>query len=141
MVGHLVELSASECDALLRSHTVGRVGIVERGFPLILPVHYQMVEHPAGPRVRFRTRADNVIDHPGGPVSFQLDGVGSDRTSGWSVLIRGVLVTAAPLDIAEADSIRVLHHTESLEIVPIETTGRRLIEANGCWTFDPRGYL
>jgi nitroimidazol reductase NimA-like FMN-containing flavoprotein (pyridoxamine 5'-phosphate oxidase superfamily) len=141
MASRLIELSADECDRLLRRELVGRIGIGHEEFPLIFPVHYSVVDRDGGLRLRIHTRAGNVIDHPGEPVAFEIDGFDADTRSGWSVLVRGVLISATVDAPDEPRRSMISDRVEPLEIVPVEITGRRLIEINGRWTFDPRGYL
>ena len=60
--------------------------------------------------------ADNVIDHPGRPVCFEIDGVDVGHDGGWSVLVRGMLVEWVPdpdldpnpIDTNDRDAWRII---------------------------------
>jgi hypothetical protein len=141
MTARLIELSTAECESLLRVNSIGRLAIVERGFPIILPLHYETVDHPPGLRLCVHTRPGNVIDHPGMPVCFEIDGAELGSCAGWNVLVRGTLVSPARDGVPVSPDLGVEAHTEPLEIVPIEVSGRRLVDGRTRWTFDVRGYL
>ena len=118
MTSRLVELSDSECLALLGSGGVGRLGIVDRGYPLVLPLHFEVIEADQGPRLRVHTRVGNVIDHPGTIVCFEIDGMDARGDTGWSVLVRGILVAPHP---ATSDHGSVVdEHWQPLDIVPTQ---------------------
>lgn len=82
----MVELSTEECYDALASHSVGRMGLVVDGFPLIIPVNY-VVEDGAAV---IRTEAGTVLSHADqSRVTLQIDEFDAMTRSGWSVLLRG----------------------------------------------------
>src|SRR5689334_12400303 len=87
----LIELSADECQALLESRRIGRLGLLDADGPLILPVNYCM----DGRSVVFRTDAGTKLDAAsnGAPVAFEVDGIDPAQRTGWTILIRGSAAT------------------------------------------------
>ena len=122
-------LDADECWELLASTPVGRVGFVQAGEPMVLPVNHAVV----GRRVVFRTRPGSLLHEAlmREPVAFQVDDFDRVTRSGWSVLVRGVAdhaedpdtLWATELD-AWADSVE---RDDWVEIRADEVTGRRIV--------------
>jgi len=81
------EMSERECLHLLRTHDLGRLGIVDgEARPLIFPVNYVFDEGI----VVFRTGAGSKLNlAPGAPVCFEIDGWAPGAGIGWSVLVKG----------------------------------------------------
>jgi nitroimidazol reductase NimA-like FMN-containing flavoprotein (pyridoxamine 5'-phosphate oxidase superfamily) len=81
------ELSVDECQALLGASHLGRVGLVDDGRPLILPVNYVLDEAT----VVFRTDPGSKLAAAlrGAAVAFEVDGVNAQQRTGWSVLVQG----------------------------------------------------
>ena len=82
-------LSLEQCEELLDDGYIGRIGFVDAGDPVILPVNYA-----------YRDGAVLVLTAPGSkleaaavraPVAFEVDGWDVDYHTGWSVLVNGVL--------------------------------------------------
>jgi len=128
------ELSPDECQALLGASHLGRIALVEDARPLILPVNYVLDDKT----VVFRTDQGTKLDAAarGAPVAFEVDGVNSERRTGWSVLVRGRAEHVT--DRTERERLR------RLPLVPLapgakphyvrikadEVTGRRISVAN-----------
>jgi hypothetical protein len=82
----LVVLPAEECWKRLRSHELGRVGVVVDGRPQIFPVNYGVVQGA----VVFRTGVGVKLDAARlGPVCFEIDGWDDRAGTGWSVMVQG----------------------------------------------------
>jgi len=122
-------LDADECWELLASTPVGRVGFVQAGEPMVLPVNHAVV----GRRVVFRTRPGSLLHEAlmREPVAFQVDDFDRVTRSGWSVLVRGVADLAEDPDTlwateldAWADSVE---RDDWVEIRADEVTGRRIV--------------
>ncbi|WP_169834687.1 pyridoxamine 5'-phosphate oxidase family protein [Nocardioides dokdonensis] len=95
-----VELSESECEALLRAGLVGRVAISTPDGPHIVPVNYAVVES----RIILRTTPYSVLgsNARGAVLAFEVDGFDHERQRGWSVVARGrseVISDAADLEV------------------------------------------
>ena len=87
MVGSMVELDEAECLRLLASTTVGRVGFVVDGRPLVLPVNYAV----DGRTVVFRTGEGTVLNRTAlQMIAFEVDKIDDETHTGWSVLAQGV---------------------------------------------------
>ena len=81
------ELDEAECLRLLASSTVGRVGFVGDGRPIVLPVNYAV----DGRTVVFRTGEGTVLNKVAlQMVAFEVDKIDDVTHSGWSVLAQGV---------------------------------------------------
>ena len=81
-------LGTDECRTLLASVGVGRVGFVEAGGPVILPVNYTVDGHA----VVFRTGGGSKLSMAmmQRPVCFEIDDWNTMTHTGWSVLAKGV---------------------------------------------------
>jgi uncharacterized protein len=87
-----VDLGRDECLRLLGTNAVGRLCVIEGGYPVAYPVNYRLVyETDENPVVVMRARAGGVLDVAGSKVGFQIDGHDAIGETGWSVLARGVL--------------------------------------------------
>ena len=141
MSSEVIELSPSDCDLLLASLDFGRIAVVENGHPLVFPINYKVVILDGRLTLAIRTRPDNVIDQPGRAVCFEIDGVDPSHDSGWSVLVRGVLVEASP--DADLDPHPIVSEGRDAWriIVPTHISGRRVRNRLQRWSFHPAGYL
>lgn len=96
------ELTAEECDRILRSGILGRVAIATPTGPHIVPVNYAVV----GDAVVFRTSPYSVVGTYGlnAPMAFEVDHVDYEYATGWSVLVRG---RSEP--VTDAAEVRRIH--------------------------------
>ena len=141
MSTEVTELLRSDCELLLSMHDIGRIAVVEDGYPLVFPINYRAVILDDRLVLAIRTRPDNVIDRPGRAVCFEIDGVDAGHDGGWSVLVRGMLVESSqdpgldsgPIDANDRDAWRM--------IVPTQVSGRRVYNRAERWSFHPAGYL
>lgn len=76
-----------ECLELLDGELVGRLGVLDGGSPLILPINYAM----DGKHVVFRTASGAKVDARNRPACFEIDGHDDGHRIGWSVVVRGRL--------------------------------------------------
>jgi uncharacterized protein len=153
----MIDLNRDECVYALGTHDVGRLCVVENGYPVAFPVNYRLVVEPAvqdagtpGAPTRFlivfRTRDGGVLDVPGQPVGFQIDGVDPVSQTGWSVLVRGTLhdggSDAAPDWLHSWDPHPWTKERESWLYLEVEViSGRQLVQGSAEWAFEIRGYL
>ncbi|MFT3831814.1 MAG: pyridoxamine 5'-phosphate oxidase family protein [Micropruina sp.] len=86
--GHLTTLDAGECRLLLATRTFGRVGWNSASGVQILPVSYGLVDD----LIVFRTAAGSPLAQLVRPVevSFQVDDLDPETSTGWSVLVHGM---------------------------------------------------
>jgi uncharacterized protein len=87
MSRHPFELEQWECESLLRSHVVGRVGLVAEDGPHVIPVNYSVVDEA----IVFRTTPYGLLGTVGrdSTLAFEIDQFDHERQRGWSVLARG----------------------------------------------------
>ncbi len=145
MTENLVELSVPDCLARLNLTTMGRLCVVEDGYPVAFPVNYRLVAGPGGdPRVVMRTGPDSVMHQPGNLVSLEIDGSDPLSDTGWSVICRGVLHDAEPTDewLTGQDPHPWIEDRNQWQyIVPSLITGRRVAQPEVTWALSVRGYL
>lgn len=82
-----VEMSAEDCQRLLRAGTVGRVAVSTPGGPHIVPVNYVV----SGDAVIFRTSPYSVLGTHGrnSLLAFEVDHLDPGQDHSWSVVVRG----------------------------------------------------
>src|SRR6478735_3814456 len=84
--GSLDVIGADECFALLGTQEVGRLAVVDRDRPLIVPVNYAL----DGRTIVLRTHPGTVLSAAiGRSVAFEVDEVDRRERRGWSVLVVG----------------------------------------------------
>ena len=142
----LENLSLEDCVALLRGDSIGRVAVVDNGFPVVLPVNYRLVETSGRVWVALRTRPGNVLDQASMPTAFEIDRIDITEQEGWSVLVRGTLhhVNRDAGGFADRFDPQPWLDNERdawLIIEPFSITGRRLRSPQPSWAFHLRGYL
>lgn len=126
-------LSPDECDQRLRQQSVGRIGFVVDGWPLVLPVNYAF----DGADIVIRTDARSKLaaeTRGSAPVVLEVDAPVTVFKSGWSVLAHGVATEVRDRD--ELARLRTLPlepwaagvRDHWIRIRVVQTTGRRLAE-------------
>ena len=127
---HMTELSTEECYELLASRSVGRIGFVVDGAPVVLPVNHTV----DGDDILFRTSPRTELGRRmiRGRVAFEVDDFDEFNQSGWSVLFQGSVEyddsdVLVPEDRPQpwAEGVRNL----VVRIRPTLVTGRRLLGA------------
>jgi nitroimidazol reductase NimA-like FMN-containing flavoprotein (pyridoxamine 5'-phosphate oxidase superfamily) len=131
----IVALGRDECLALLRQARVGRLAVVIKGQPHVLPLNYAVDEQGV---IVFRTAELTAASKVGfTAVAFEVDDIDVEHHQGWSVAVHGSghEITTG-LDV-ESERLRQLpvrpwapgEHNRWFKIVPAEITGRRLTTA------------
>jgi uncharacterized protein len=123
-------LSFLDCEQLLEAGAIGRMAMVVRGEPAVMPVNYRYVDGC----VVFRSAAGEKTDTASmeRPVAFEIDEWDLDTRSGWSVLVKGMaqlMDSEDPMAVAAASLRPWATATERniwVRIVPNEITGRRI---------------
>src|SRR5690242_8976111 len=98
-----MDIDEAECQRLLRTVSVGRVGVTIDALPAVLPVNF--VVHNGG--VLFRTVSGTKLEAAtsNAVVAFEADSV--DQAEGaWSVLVRGVAREVT--DASDLEAVRSL---------------------------------
>lgn len=151
----MVELTRAECIFALGTHDVGRVCLIDKGYPVAYPVNYRVVVDVGKTgdatakdqlAIVFRAREGGVLDHPTDRVGFQVDGVDPIAQTGWSVLVRGTLHSGqsdtVPPWLHSWDPHPWADEREKWLYVVVETiSGRQLLRSEQEWAFEIRGYL
>lgn len=124
-------LGPDECREHLTAGAVGRIGFVEEGGPVILPVNYTMDGHA----VVFRTAAGSKLSvgMMQRPVCFEVDDWDTLSHTGWSVLAKGVADEVLdPEEISRLEQLPVRPWSRPdlrdhwIRIMVEELTGRRI---------------
>jgi nitroimidazol reductase NimA-like FMN-containing flavoprotein (pyridoxamine 5'-phosphate oxidase superfamily) len=84
---HLSPLEPSECEALLRSRNVGRIGWQSAAGLQILPVSYVVTNGVIVLRTAAGSQLSTLVEPT--DAAFQVDDLDLETRVGWSVLARG----------------------------------------------------
>jgi nitroimidazol reductase NimA-like FMN-containing flavoprotein (pyridoxamine 5'-phosphate oxidase superfamily) len=146
IAAELEVLTEEECLAALRASSVGRVGFLVDGAPMVLPVNFRVVDGRGRPVLLIRTRPGTELDRAPRPVALEVGGDDPVHRVGWSVVVRGALVhVAAPSEARRADVDPMpwleVERDRWLALEPVAVTGRRLVRPEEGWAFHVRGYL
>jgi nitroimidazol reductase NimA-like FMN-containing flavoprotein (pyridoxamine 5'-phosphate oxidase superfamily) len=102
MVAYVETVSRNECLNMLARTSVGRLGLVVDGEPVIVPVRYGL----DGDSILFRTApAGGLAGATVAAVAFEIDYLDPTRRAGWSVVVRGRAEDIS--DAADATSRRL----------------------------------
>jgi nitroimidazol reductase NimA-like FMN-containing flavoprotein (pyridoxamine 5'-phosphate oxidase superfamily) len=129
MIGALTHLEDQECWQLLAEHRLGRMAIVQRGNPVVVPVNYVVSDSS----VVCRVGRGSLLD-PGEearPVAVEIDGARPEYHAGWSVVLQGRATQVRdPGQLAVCSRLPLrpwVTHDESICVrVTGEVTGRRV---------------
>ena len=91
MAAERFELPVWESIQLLREQQVGRMCVIDHGFPLALPVNYHVLPNDGGCSIVVRTGPGTIIGRYEGPASLEVDVIDESANSAWSVIVRGAL--------------------------------------------------
>jgi len=104
------EVPTWETLDLLCSETVGRLCVIEHGYPLAFPINYRVVRTDQT-KIVFRTIAHAAVARYQGLASLEVDRIDEASHSAWSVIARGTLR-------------RVVGQHELPDTYPLVTEGR-----------------
>jgi hypothetical protein len=88
------ELPEWESWDLVERQPIGRLCVIDHGYPLAFPVNYRLVREGGHSRVVIRTNPRSALARCEGPASLEVDHIDPDGASGpsaWSVIVRGTL--------------------------------------------------
>ena len=123
-------LSREECLTLLETVPVGRIVVTISALPVILPVHFAVVDGTVvirtSPGTKLATATRNTV------VAFEADSVDADGEVGWSVAVTGTAASVS--DPTERQALLKLPLPEwaggtdshFIRITPVVVSGRRL---------------
>jgi hypothetical protein len=127
------ELSESECWALLRTTSVGRMAVWVDDHPDIFPLNYA-VDHGT---VVFRSSAGTKVSAAlsDSPVALEADGYEAETAQVWSVVIRGNAEEIRGQDLIGTIDLPLFPWQAGdkgrfIRIVPATTSGRRFTIAD-----------
>jgi hypothetical protein len=80
-----------ECYDLVAGCTIGRLCIIDHGYPLAFPVNFRLSGSGTERRIVVRTGPQTLLAAHEGPVSFEVDEIDQEQRTAWSVIIRGTL--------------------------------------------------
>ncbi len=94
-------LSREACLDVLASHSLGRLAVSAHALPAIVPINYSL----RGDVIIFRALDNGMVARAcdGSVVAFQVDNLGRDLSTEWSVLVVGLAAL-----IASSDALRSL---------------------------------
>jgi hypothetical protein len=137
----MFKLTTKECLHLLAKVDIGRVSVLDDGYPVVLPVNYKVTRLDGNPVIAIRTRPGNVVDHVDEHVGFEIDGVDAGHDGGWSVLVRGTMLGVVPEDRLDSRPL-VSEGRDAWRIIVISSiSGRRVLPDPLRWAYHPAGYL
>jgi nitroimidazol reductase NimA-like FMN-containing flavoprotein (pyridoxamine 5'-phosphate oxidase superfamily) len=89
----LATLSRDECLRGLATHSLGRLALTAHALPVIVPIHYSLSDDV----VVFRALVDGMVARAcdGSVVALQVDNLGRDVGTEWSVLVVGLAALMA----------------------------------------------
>ncbi len=125
------ELPGWESVSLLRSQHIGRVCVLDHGFPLALPVNFLVIGPDDACQVVIRTGPQTLIGRYEGPASLEVDQVDESAREAWSVIVRGTLrhVTGAHGLPDPGPWLAGRHHW--MVLTGSSVTGRRFVGNQG----------
>ena len=140
-------LSKTQCAVLLGSQSVGRLCVLEQGYPVAFPVNYRLlIDSQGSMNIIFHTRPGSILDAVNDLVGFQIDGIDQFRQVGWSVMCRGELRNVksadAPPWLASWDPHPWVGQRDAWLYLTVDVvTGRELTHPNNDWAAHDHGYL
>jgi nitroimidazol reductase NimA-like FMN-containing flavoprotein (pyridoxamine 5'-phosphate oxidase superfamily) len=124
-------MDRDDCLRRLAQDEIGRLALVERGEPVILPVNYVL----DGGDIVFRTDPGTKLDaQDRAPVCFEIDQFDRDAHTGWSVVVTGQLEEVTRHDGRRYEQVRALpiepwaggEKQHWMRVVPSRITGRHV---------------
>ena len=123
-------LTIEDCRALLSIAKVGRLGFIESGGPVILPVNFAM----DGSRIVFRTGRGSKLSAAvmNAPVCLEIDHWDDTSRTGWSILAKGFAEHVTGPDTEQFERLGIAPTADEtarpnwVRIITDEITGRRI---------------
>jgi Pyridoxamine 5'-phosphate oxidase len=83
------QLPTWECLELLQDHGIGRLCLVDGGYPIAVPINYRLLTGDAGAHLVVRTLPDSMVGRYRGPCALEVDEIDLAHGRAWSVIARG----------------------------------------------------
>jgi hypothetical protein len=121
-----IELTSWESTELLRTRTIGRICVIEHGYPLAIPINYQVVGSQDDVRIVLRTAPDTILGRYQGLASLEVDDVALDDGTAWSVIVRGeIRRVIGGHDLPDPDPLLSEGRQQWLTLMQSSISGRR----------------
>ena len=126
------ELQAWECGTLLRSQHVGRMCVIDHGYPLALPVNYRTIGDDGVMQIVIRTAPGTLLGRYEGLASLEVDVVDEVARAAWSVIVRGTLrhVSGAH-GLPDPEPWLTIDRHHWMVLAPSAMSGRRFADKPG----------
>ena len=110
----------------LESDTVGRLCVIEFGYPLAFPINYRLQRDGDNFRPVFRAARHSVVGRYEGPASLEVDHIDESRLNAWSVIVRGELHTRVGEDDLPDTSPLLTEGRQQWKVLDVHSiSGRR----------------
>jgi hypothetical protein len=119
------EVPRWEALDLLRSTSIGRVCIVDHGWPVALPMNFRVIGDVHDFGIVLRAAGGSSVGGYVGPASLEADEIRLDRGTAWSVIVRGELRPATRTDDLPDPSPMLQDRHEWLLLEPASMSARR----------------
>jgi nitroimidazol reductase NimA-like FMN-containing flavoprotein (pyridoxamine 5'-phosphate oxidase superfamily) len=127
----LVYLTRAECEELLATADLGRLGVLVDGKPEVYPICHVYVDGAIAFPTSPGTKMHAALEWP--YVGFEVDGIEDDGMTGWSVMVTGRAEEIDdPVEQQRLAGLRTVPWRTSpslrwVRIVPSEISGRRIL--------------
>lgn len=122
------ELADRESLELLSHETVGRLCVIEHGYPLAFPLNYRMLRTGEDTKMVFRTIPHAAVARYEGPASLEVDQI--DKAATWSVIVRGTLRRViGQHDLPDTDPLLTEGRTQWIVLNVTSISGLRFTSA------------
>jgi|SRR5581483_1583910 len=143
----LEPIPSEECYRLLGTQQIGRLGVIAKHYPLIVPVNYALDGHTIVMRMDegLKLTATNHAN-----VTFEVDDIDQRARAGWSVLARGLAEEVEAHHRAEliertrstaVEPWAPGEHGHYVRLIVHSVTGRRIIPGSLPPPFEDASYL
>ena len=122
------ELTEWESTELLRTRSVGRMCVIDHGYPLAIPISYQVVGSKHAVRIVVRTAPESILGRYEGLASLEVDDIALDNGTAWSVIVRGALRhVAGAHDFPDPRPLVTNDRELWITLTPSAVSGRRFV--------------
>lgn len=121
------ELTAWECLEKLRGEFVGRLCIIDHGYPVAFPISYRVDGSDDDARIVMRASPATTIGSYEGLASLEVDDIDLDAGRAWSVIVRGHLRPLLGAPGVDPQPLLTVNRTRWLELPIAAISGRRFV--------------
>ncbi|HUF99294.1 MAG TPA: pyridoxamine 5'-phosphate oxidase family protein [Ilumatobacter sp.] len=130
MTTQRMALQAWESTELLRSRSVGRICVIDHGFPVAIPINYEVVGNNDDARlverIVIRTAPDTIVGRYEGLGSIEVDDIDFESSTAWSVIVRGTIApTVGDHDLPDPEPLVDTNRERWMTLSVSAITGRR----------------